>query len=131
MKGLSLHIPLLLMEPLNIGKNESIFLEDVGVDIWDVVEDEPYVPFTLIESDAKKVKPKDEWNEDDKKKVQCNGHAKNIIIFALSRDEFFRLSNYETTKEIWDTLRVTHEGTNDVKRARMTTLKHMNTNCSD
>ncbi|XP_068475036.1 uncharacterized protein [Phaseolus vulgaris] len=32
--------------------------------------------------------------------------------------EFFRISQCSSAKEMWDTLEVTHEGTNDVKRAR-------------
>ena len=44
--------------------------------------------------------------------------AKIIITSALSFDEFFRVSQCSSAKEMWDILEVTHEGTNDVKRAR-------------
>jgi hypothetical protein len=37
-------------------------------------------------------------------------------------DEFFRVSTCTTTKEIWDTLVETHEGTAEVKRSRLNTL---------
>ena len=37
-------------------------------------------------------------------------------------DEFFRISNCKTAKEIWDTLETTHEGTEEVKRSRLNTL---------
>jgi len=33
-------------------------------------------------------------------------------------DEFFRVSQCKSAKEMWEVLEVTHEGTNDVKRAR-------------
>ena len=33
-------------------------------------------------------------------------------------DEFFRVSQCKNAKEVWDILEVTHEGTNEVKRAR-------------
>jgi len=33
-------------------------------------------------------------------------------------DEFFRVSQCKSAKEMWKVLEVTHEGTNDVKRAR-------------
>jgi len=45
-------------------------------------------------------------------------YSKNIIISALNSDEFFRVSQCASAKEMWDTLDVTHEGKNDVKRAR-------------
>ena len=51
--------------------------------------------------------------------VQYNLKAKNIITFALSMDEYFRVSNCKNAKEMWDTLQVTYEGTTDVKRSRM------------
>jgi len=40
----------------------------------------------------------------------------------LNLDEFFRVSQCSPTKEMWDVLEVTHEGTSDVKRARKHTL---------
>jgi len=33
-------------------------------------------------------------------------------------DDFFRVSQCKSAKEMWDVLEVTHEGTNEVKRAR-------------
>jgi len=52
------------------------------------------------------------------KKAKFDWIAKNIITSALSYDEFFRVSQCSLAKEMWDILEVTHEGTNDVKRAR-------------
>ena len=34
-------------------------------------------------------------------------------------DEYFWVSNCKSAKEMWDTLRLTHEGTTDVKRSRI------------
>jgi hypothetical protein len=48
--------------------------------------------------------------------------AKNIITSALGIDEFFRISNCKFAQEMWQTLEVTHEGTNEVKRARINSL---------
>ena len=42
--------------------------------------------------------------------------AKNIITSALTMDEFFRISQCNSAKEMWEVLEVTHEGTEDVKR---------------
>ena len=57
-----------------------------------------------------------------KKKAKFDCIAKNIITSTLNSDEFFRISQCASAKEMWDTLEVTHEGTNDVKRARKHTL---------
>jgi len=63
-------------------------------------------------------KPSSEWTEDESKEAKFDSIAKNIITFALSCDGFFRVSKCSSAKEMWDVLEVTHEGTNDVKRAR-------------
>jgi len=64
------------------------------------------------------------WSEAESKKAQYDFVAKKIITFALNLDEFFRVSQCSSTKEMWDILEVTHEGTGDLKRARKHTLIH-------
>nr|KYP56187.1 hypothetical protein KK1_002424 [Cajanus cajan] len=75
-----------------------IFIEAIDIVVWDAIENGPYIPMK---------------KDDD---------AKNIITSALSIDEFFRISQCLSAKEMWDTLQVTHEGTSDVKRSRKHTL---------
>jgi len=48
--------------------------------------------------------------------------AKNILQSSLRMDEFFKISNCKTAKEIWETLETTHEGTEEVKRYKLNTL---------
>lgn len=50
--------------------------------------------------------------------------AKVVITSALGLDEFLRVSYNETAKEMWHILEITHEGTTEVKRARLGTLIH-------
>ncbi|XP_073222408.1 uncharacterized protein [Cicer arietinum] len=101
-----------------------IFLEACSIDILEAVIDGPFVPTIAGTGDSSIPKPRSDWSEDGKKKVGYNAKAKNIITSALSADEFFRVSNCKTAKEMWDTLQQTHEGTTDVKRARINTLMH-------
>jgi len=68
--------------------------------------------------------PREQWDEEEKKLVQYNLKAKNIITSALGMDEYFRVSNCKSAKDMWDTLQVTHEGTINVKRSRINTLTH-------
>jgi len=63
-----------------------------------------------------------DWTEAASKKAKFDWIAKNIITSALSCDEFFRVSQCSSSKEMWDILKVTHEGTNDVKRSRKQAL---------
>jgi len=59
-----------------------------------------------------------DWTDSESMKAQYDCTAKNVISSSLNLDEFFRASQCISTKEMWDTLEVMHEGTSDVKRAR-------------
>jgi len=67
-------------------------------------------------------KPREQWSKEEKRLVQYNLKAKNIITSALGMDKYFRVSNYKSAKDMWDTLQVTHKGTTDVKISRINTL---------
>ena len=99
----------------------KIFIEGIDCDIWDAIENGPFIPTHLVNNVVGN-KPRSLWTKDEKKKVQYNLKAKNIITASLSIDEFYRVSNCTTAKEMWDTLKLTHEGTTEVKRARMNTF---------
>ena len=99
----------------------KIFIEAIDLDIWNAIENGPFIP--MHTSEGKEIeKPRSKWSDDDKKKVQYDLKAKNIITLALGIDEFFRISNCKSAQEMWQTLEVTHEGTNEVKRARINSL---------
>ena len=63
-------------------------------------------------------KPWTEWTDEERRKAQYDCNAKNIITSSLNMDEFFRVSQCKSAKEMWDVLEVSHKGTNEVKRAR-------------
>lgn len=44
-----------------------------------------------------------------------NAKTMNLLLCALGPNDFKRISGWESTKEIWDKLKVTHEGTNQLK----------------
>jgi len=85
--------------------------------IWEAIENGHFIP-QVKKDDVFVDKPPSEWTEADSKKAKFDWIAKNIIIFALSCDELFRVLQCSSAKEMWDILEVTHERTNDVKRAR-------------
>jgi len=60
----------------------------------------------------------DLWIEDENKTVEYDCVVKNILTFVLNMDEFFKVSQRGCAKDMWDVLEITHEGTNDAKRAR-------------
>ena len=90
-------------------------MESIDALIWETVVHGPYVPLQVVK-DEKVVKSRSEWNGTERRKVQYDLVAKNIITSALTMDEFFRISQCNSAKEMWEVLEVTHEGTEDVKR---------------
>lgn len=62
-----------------------------------------------------------QWNEGTS---ACNWKSKglNAIFMPISPKEFRCISNYEVTKEAWDILKVTHEGTRVVKASKLQML---------
>jgi len=95
----------------------KIFIEYIDRGIWNVIVNGSYIPMSIVNG-VSVVKSYDELSEVENKRVQYDCVVKNIITFALNLDELFRVSQYSSAKETWDILEVTHEGTNDVKRAR-------------
>jgi len=95
----------------------KIFIESLDRVVWDAIVNGPFMPKTVIDG-VTADKPWSEWNEYESRKAQFDYMAKNIITSALNLDEFFRVSQCSSGKEMWDILEVTHGGTSDVKRAR-------------
>ena len=62
---------------------------------------------------------KDEFDEHDMKKCSFNASALNRLYCALSNDEFNRVSTCSSSYEIWKTLEVTYERTNQVKETKI------------
>ena len=99
----------------------KIFMESIDSCIWEVVVHGPYVPMQVVK-DEEVVKPRSEWSESEKKKAQYDLVAKNIITSSLTMDDFFRISQCSSTKEMWEVLEVIHEDIEDVKRSRKHSL---------
>ncbi|KAL4285240.1 hypothetical protein GQ457_16G021070 [Hibiscus cannabinus] len=85
------------------------FIKAKDIHLWDIIEDGPFVP----------TKSKLEWNTNDRKKMELNYKALHIIFCALGPDEYARVSSCESAKEVWEKLELIHEGTNDVKEAKI------------
>lgn len=70
------------------------------------------------------VVPKSEaqWIADYEKKQLDDLKAMNILISSLGVDEYYRVFHYTTAKAMWDSLQVAHEGTYEVKQARINTF---------
>ena len=87
-----------------------------------LIKNGPLIP-TVTKEDGKVIikKPK-EFDGDDYKMMEKNAKAKKLLYFGLGPDEYTRISECESAKEIWDALQIAHEGTNQVKQSRIELL---------
>ncbi|GAV74121.1 zf-CCHC domain-containing protein/UBN2 domain-containing protein, partial [Cephalotus follicularis] len=102
----------------------TIFIQSLDYNSWDLIVDCPHLPSIRDENGEVIPKPRNTYNEDDRRRVQLNAKAKHVIICAINSSEFNRVPSYNSAKEMWDRLEVTYEGTNQVKDAKISMLVH-------
>jgi len=96
------------------GKME-LFLRSQDNDIWTVITDGDFVPTTK----EGVVKEKSAWTTYEKAQVLLNSKARLFLSCALKMEESERVDECKNAKEVWDTLRVHHEGTSHVKETKI------------
>src|SRR3954470_2341235 len=99
-----------------------VHINAIDRNIWTAIVNGPFQITMTNEAGAVIPKPEDTWNAEDEKKYAYDWKARNILISALGVDEYYRVSHCRSAKAMWDTLQVAHEGTDDVKLARINTL---------
>ena len=94
------------------------YLKSFDLEVWKTI----LYGYTFPTKDVDRCKiPKtlDEYSEEENTKFQLNSKAIYIIVYAIDRNEYNRISQCKTTKEVWRILEVTHEGTNQVKDSKV------------
>ncbi|XP_069152768.1 uncharacterized protein [Solanum lycopersicum] len=98
------------------------FLMAEDNEIWEIVLDGPFIPM-IQEKNGEKTrlvpKPRQKYDEADKKKIEKGYKAKTLLVCGIGPNEFNRVSAYESAKEIWDYLKTTHEGIEQVKESKI------------
>ncbi|XP_057997284.1 uncharacterized protein LOC131176299 [Hevea brasiliensis] len=97
------------------------FIQSVDIEAWKKIVKGPKIPLELHADDYRE-KLEDEYNELDWKKVSSNAKALNILHCALDATECNGISGCTSSKEVWDKLEVTYEGTNQVKESKANRL---------
>ncbi|XVF34128.1 hypothetical protein REPUB_Repub18cG0031300 [Reevesia pubescens] len=102
----------------------AVYIQACEIDMWDIIMGGPFIPTKKSEANEAVPKSKFEWTADDKAKVQVNFKAINTLHCALNLEEFNRISTCNNAKEIWDKLKVNHEGTSQLNESKITFLSH-------
>ena len=101
----------------------KIYLQSIDYSLWLNVVKGPYVPMKNV-NNTKVPKLEDEFDEYDMKKCSLNARAIHYLYCALSNDEFNRVLMCSSASEIWKTLELIHEKTNQVKETQISMLVH-------
>ena len=83
--------------------------------MWAVITDGDFVPTTK----GGVVKEKSAWSTNEKAQVLLNSKARLFLSCALTMEDSERVDECKNAKDVWDTLRVYHEGTSHVKETRI------------
>eukprot|EP00253_Pinus_taeda_P030326 PITA_30326 len=89
----------------------SVNANSVYTEVWDIIDTGYTFPSTT---------PTDPV---EKKKYETNAKAVNTLLGCLSQSEFVKFMQYKSAKEIWDKIVLSYEGDEQVKRAKLQTLR--------
>ena len=65
----------------------------------------------------------DTWSDLTSKEFDANSKTQNALLLALNEDDLTQVIYCKSSYEIWQHLLVTHEGTSQVKRAKIDLLR--------
>ncbi|XP_075079841.1 uncharacterized protein LOC142165115 [Nicotiana tabacum] len=101
----------------------EIFAKAYDVKVWRVIKkgNYPLPTITLPLADPDDI---DSYSKEQLEAVQVNNKARNLLHNAIRGEEYEKISSCDTTKEMWDKLEVTYEGTSKVKETHINMLVH-------
>ncbi|GAV68029.1 UBN2 domain-containing protein [Cephalotus follicularis] len=100
----------------------EIYLKSRDLRNWLSVKDGPHTPMKLNDKNELVSKPEDEWDEDDFRKFTIDNKALNILLVSLDKTEYNLVRRCTSAHEVWKFLILTHEGTEQVKNAKLALL---------
>ena len=99
------------------------YLESLDLEVWKTILFGYTFPTKDVDG-GKIRKTLDEYNEEKSIKFQLNSRVIYILVCAMDRNEYNRISQYKTAKEIWRILEITHERTTQVKYSKVRILEN-------
>nr|KYP36862.1 hypothetical protein KK1_041994 [Cajanus cajan] len=94
------------------------FFDACHIDMWDVIEQGNYIPLDQAGNEI----PKAQWSEEKKQRFVLNSKEHNALMCGLSEEEYTKVHSFKSSKQMWDTLALTYEGSLEVKRNKLSLL---------
>ena len=80
------------------------YLQSTDLDVWDIIENDPTLPTKPVDV-VLVPKPKQEWNELDKRNFQLNAKVVFTLQCAMDRNEYNRICQCKSAKKFGDCLK--------------------------
>eukprot|EP00253_Pinus_taeda_P030453 PITA_30453 len=89
----------------------TAYLQSLGAEVWGIVEGGYKFPSATPTDPA------------EKKQYELNAKAVTVLLSSLTQSEFMKIMHFKSAKEIWDKIVTSYEGDDQVKRAKLQTLR--------
>jgi len=76
------------------------YIQAEDYELWMHIKNGPLIPTKVVEDGIEVHKQPDEFNAKDFKKMEKNAKAKKLLYFGLGPDEYTRISECESAKDI-------------------------------
>ncbi|GKA07775.1 hypothetical protein Tco_0686999 [Tanacetum coccineum] len=91
------------------------YVKSKDIDLWHIIVYGNYKP-TIRNKDGKdEIIPYEKFEERHKKMISKNDKAKMVLYNALPKKEYERIFMSNTTKDVWNSLIINHQGYKQVK----------------
>ncbi|GJR85856.1 retrovirus-related pol polyprotein from transposon TNT 1-94 [Tanacetum coccineum] len=99
------------------------YVKSKDIDLWQVIKNDDFY-YEVEDSETKIIKETsyELLKDDQKKKLGKNYEAKMTLYNALPQKEYEKVFMCKTTKEVWHTLIITHQGNSQVKNCKIDLL---------
>ena len=88
------------------------YIQAEDYELWMLIKNGPLVPKKIKKDGTTIIKKPEEFDSENHKMKERNAKAKKLLYFGLGPDEYTRISECESAKDIWDALQVAYKETN-------------------
>jgi len=76
------------------------YIQAKDYELWMLIKNGPLIPTVNKEDGKVNIKKPEEFDSDDYKMMEKNAKAKKLLYFGLGPDEYTRISECESAKDI-------------------------------
>ena len=82
------------------------YIQAEDYELWMLIKNGPLIPKVIKEDGKVIIKKPEEFDSEDYRMIEKNAKAKKLLYFGLRPNEYTRIFECESAKEIWDALQL-------------------------